>query len=235
VPRNAEGKAQLPNTLKLTWNLPSRSHKPILNPPNLESASKKTGDGEMWSPKIRSPRCPNVWRSFPRRLSAYPAARFSPRAPIDSKEHSHSHRIGWQKKVVTVWGRQTHCITIPPAPIYEVADTPSFRPNPPLKMQTTAAKCTRLLTSRSPLSSAIPLLKLQPPSSPSPPAVHRTMATYSPAVTKLQRGTAAPVPAGDLTSHHVKDTNGKLLKFQNPHESAGPTIYPLATALKIIK
>ncbi|KAM7195315.1 Beta-lactamase superfamily domain containing protein [Naviculisporaceae sp. PSN 640] len=54
------------------------------------------------------------------------------------------------------------------------------------------------------------------------------------AVSKLPRG-KLPVPEGDLTSHHVKDNDGKLLSFHNPHPSAGATTYPLPTVWKLIK
>ncbi|KAM7200802.1 Beta-lactamase superfamily domain containing protein [Rhypophila sp. PSN 637] len=53
-------------------------------------------------------------------------------------------------------------------------------------------------------------------------------------VAKLDFG-VLPVPDGVKQSHHILGKDGRRVRFQNPYPSAGPTVYPLPTALKLLR
>jgi N-acyl-phosphatidylethanolamine-hydrolysing phospholipase D len=60
------------------------------------------------------------------------------------------------------------------------------------------------------------------------------MAAYSSAVSKLELAADIPEEARQA-SHHVKGSNGKTVKFQNPHPSAGgPADSVLVVGSKVI-
>lgn len=85
----------------------------------------------------------------------------------------------------------------------------AFRPPPPGR--------TALRASAAPFSSTV---------------VVASMVGYSSTVSKLEAAADIPEEARQAT-HHVKDSNGKTIKFRNPHPSAGalPSVWEILSKM----